>query len=88
MSKSSGVLHQKTKRFSIPKAAEGDTPVFSLRLPAETREAVERWAAAQEDRPGRSEAIRRLLERALASEPPSIVKPRRTVKRASKSKAD
>jgi Arc/MetJ-type ribon-helix-helix transcriptional regulator len=39
--------------------------MFSLRLPAETREAVDRWAAAQEDRPGRSEAIRRLLNQAL-----------------------
>jgi metal-responsive CopG/Arc/MetJ family transcriptional regulator len=64
MAKSSGVIH-KTKRFSIPKAAEGDTPMFSLRLPAETREAVDRWAAEQEDKPGRSEAIRRLLNEAL-----------------------
>jgi hypothetical protein len=66
MAKSSGVL-QKVKRFSIPKAAEGDTPVFSLRLPAETRVALDRWAANQEDKPGRSEAIRRLLEQALDS---------------------
>jgi hypothetical protein len=65
MAKSSGVL-QKVKRFSIAKAAEGDTPMMSLRLPAETREALDKWAAAQEDRPGRSEAIRRLLNRALA----------------------
>jgi metal-responsive CopG/Arc/MetJ family transcriptional regulator len=43
--------------------------MFSLRLPAETREAVDKWAAAQEDRPGRSEAIRRLLNQALAVTP-------------------
>jgi Arc/MetJ-type ribon-helix-helix transcriptional regulator len=75
MSKSSGVIHQKAKRFSIPKAAEGDTPMMSLRLPAETREAVDKWAATQEDRPGRSEAIRRLLIQALG------IGPKRTKRR-------
>jgi hypothetical protein len=30
---------------------------------------VKRWAAAQEERPGRSEAIRRLLNQALAVTP-------------------
>jgi hypothetical protein len=61
MKKSSGVI-QKTKRFRIPKAAEGDTPVFSLRLPSELRAAVSRWASDQPDAPGRSEAIRRIIE--------------------------
>jgi len=69
MVKSSGVL-QKVKRFPIAKAADGDTPMFSLRLPAEMRQAIDRWAAAQDDLPGRSEAIRRLLERALESPRP------------------
>src|SRR5262252_2048785 len=32
-------------------------------------EAVDRWAAAQEDKPGRSEAIRRLLNQALGIGP-------------------
>jgi Arc/MetJ-type ribon-helix-helix transcriptional regulator len=75
MAKSTGVLH-KTKRFQIPKAAEGDTPMMSLRLPAETRRAIDRWAATQDDMPGRSEAIRRLIERGLAAEP-APAKPRR-----------
>jgi hypothetical protein len=66
MAKSTGVL-QRTKRFQIPKAAEGDTPMMSLRLPAETRVAIDKWAAAQDDQPGRSEAIRRLVEFALAA---------------------
>lgn len=66
MPKSTGVL-QKTKRFQIAKAAEGDTPMMSLRLPAETRAAIDKWAAAQDDQPGRSEAIRRLVEFALAA---------------------
>jgi hypothetical protein len=67
MTQSSGVSH-KIKRFRIPKAAEGDTPLMSLRLPLELRQAVDNWATAQEDKPGRSEAIRRLLERALKGE--------------------
>ena len=65
MAKSSGVVH-KIKRFRIEKAAEGKTPMFSVRLPEETRLALDRWCAAQGDRPGRSEAIRRLVEQALA----------------------
>jgi ribbon-helix-helix CopG family protein len=64
MAKSSGVI-QKVKRFPIAKAADGDTPMFSLRLPAEMRRAIDKWAAKQEDSPGRSEAIRRLLAEAL-----------------------
>ena len=68
MPKSSGVVHH-IKRFRIPKAAEGKTPVCSVRLPDETRKALDRWAAAQEDQPGRSEAIRRLVEQALAAAP-------------------
>jgi metal-responsive CopG/Arc/MetJ family transcriptional regulator len=40
-----------------------------VRLPDETRKALDRWAAAQEDQPGRSEAIRRLVEQALAAAP-------------------
>jgi hypothetical protein len=42
--------------------------MFSLRLPLEVRQAVDQWAAAQEGLPGRSEAIRRLLEIAFKTE--------------------
>jgi hypothetical protein len=75
MGKASGVIH-KTKRFRIPKATEGDTPMFSLRLPLEVRHAVDQWAAAQEDSPGRSEAIRRLLEIAFKTEAQRTAKPK------------
>jgi hypothetical protein len=43
-------------------------PVTAIRLSPEFRAAVDAWAARQEDKPPRSEAIRRLVERQLASE--------------------
>ena len=42
--------------------ATGQDPVTAIRLSAELRANVDAWAAAQEDEPGRSEAIRRLVE--------------------------
>ena len=46
----------------------GKTPVHALRLPDHLRERVDAWIAAQpEPQPARSEAIRRLIEQALAA---------------------
>jgi metal-responsive CopG/Arc/MetJ family transcriptional regulator len=45
----------------------GQDPVLTLRLPTALRSAVESWARQQNDKPSRSEAIRRLLEVALAT---------------------
>ena len=45
--------------------ATGQDPVTAIRLSAELRANVDAWAAAQEDEPGRSEAIRRLVELGL-----------------------
>jgi len=56
------------KRFRITKAAEGKTPMHSLRVPEEMRQAIAKWAGVQEDKPGASEAMRRLIARALAAE--------------------
>jgi hypothetical protein len=42
--------------------ATGRDPVTAIRLSAEMRAAVDKWAAGQDDDPGRSEAIRRLVE--------------------------
>jgi predicted transcriptional regulator len=39
--------------------------VTAIRLSPDLRHRLDRWAAAQPDSPGRSEAIRRLLEQAL-----------------------
>jgi hypothetical protein len=46
--------------------ATGQDPVTAIRLSKELRETVDKWAAAQDDEPGRSEAIRRLVELGLS----------------------
>jgi metal-responsive CopG/Arc/MetJ family transcriptional regulator len=45
----------------------GANPVTAIRLSEELRANVDGWAAAQGDEPGRSEAIRRLVELGLKS---------------------
>jgi hypothetical protein len=45
--------------------ATGRDPVRTMRLSDEFIAKVDAWAAKQEDEPGRSEAIRRLVEIAL-----------------------
>jgi hypothetical protein len=45
--------------------ATGQDPVTAIRLSKEMRAAVDAWAAVQDDEPGRSEAIRRLVELGL-----------------------
>ena len=47
--------------------ATGQDPVTAIRLSSELRENVDAWAARQSDEPGRSEAIRWLVELGLAS---------------------
>jgi Arc/MetJ-type ribon-helix-helix transcriptional regulator len=47
----------------------GKTPVHALRIPDHLREQVDAWIAEQPDpQPSRSEAIRRLIEKALSSQ--------------------
>jgi metal-responsive CopG/Arc/MetJ family transcriptional regulator len=43
--------------------------VTAIRLSPELRAAIDAWAKKQEDKPGRSEAIRRLVEQALDKRP-------------------
>jgi hypothetical protein len=45
--------------------ATGKAPTRTLRLTDDFIARVDAWAAAQEDEPGRSEAIRRLVELGL-----------------------
>ena len=47
--------------------ATGRDPVLTLRFPPALRSAIEAWAKQQKDKPSRSEAIRRLIEFALAA---------------------
>src|SRR5450432_4247617 len=50
------------KTVGRPKKKGGVHPVSAVRLPPEISAAVDGWALKQSDRPGRSEAIRRLVE--------------------------
>jgi len=46
--------------------ATGQDPVMAIRLPPKLKSKVGAWANRQDDKPSLSEAIRRLLEKALA----------------------
>ena len=65
------VLHFMTKSNQVvPKKgrgrpATGRDPVTAIRLSKELRATVDKWAGKEDDRPGRSEAIRRLVELGL-----------------------
>ena len=50
------------KSVGRPKKKGGVHPVSAVRLPPTISGAVDDWASKQEDRPSRSEAIRRLVE--------------------------
>jgi hypothetical protein len=47
--------------------ATGQDPVSAIRLSPALRSAIEAWAKLQPDKPSRSEAIRQLVEFALAT---------------------
>jgi hypothetical protein len=49
----------------VGRPATGITPMVGVRLPAEARREVERWAKQRDDKPSLSEAIRRLVELGL-----------------------
>ena len=53
------------KAIGRPKKKGGVYPVSAVRLPPEISTAVDGWATKQDDRPTRSEAIRRLVELGL-----------------------
>jgi hypothetical protein len=51
--------------------ATGRDAVTAIRLSVDLRRRLDAWAAEQQDEPGRSEAIRRLVEIALAAASPA-----------------
>jgi hypothetical protein len=54
-----------------PEKKGGVDPVTAIRLPAKLSDAVDAWASSQDDKPGRSEAIRRLVELGLEVKTPT-----------------
>ena len=72
----------KSRVLAKPKGgrpATGRDPVRAVRLSDEFLAKVDTWAAGQADKPGRSEAIRRLVALGLEVLPPA---PKRTKKKA------
>ena len=67
------------KKRSRGRPATGHDPQIALRMPTETRQAVEAWAANQPDKPSLSEAIRRMVDLVLAAK--ASVTKRATTKR-------
>jgi hypothetical protein len=61
MAKSNKVVPKKRRG----RPATGRDPVTAIRLAAQLKDKLEAWAAQQPDNPGRSEAIRRLVELGL-----------------------
>jgi hypothetical protein len=61
MAKSNQVIPKKGRG----RPATGRNPVTAIRLSPELRATVDKWASRQDDAPGRSEAIRRLVELGL-----------------------
>lgn len=53
------------KRPGAGRPPTGNDPVRAVRLSDDFVDQVDRWAEQQEDQPGRSEAIRRLVELGL-----------------------
>jgi len=64
--------------------ATGQDPVTAIRLSADMRERVDKWAAGEPDEPVRSEAIRRLMELGLASTQPAGPRGKKAAYKASK----
>jgi hypothetical protein len=62
--------------------ATGQDPVTAIRLSKGLREEVDKWASSQDDEPGRSEAIRRLVELGLKVKTPArpVTKPGRKLR--------
>src|SRR6266446_2930478 len=62
--------------------ATGNDPVRAIRLSDDFLTKVDSWAAKQDDRPGRSEAIRRLVELGLKVKTPArpVSKPGRRLR--------
>ena len=58
-------VNKKARGRGRPKKRGGVHPVSAVRLPPEISTGVDAWAAKQADAPGRSEAIRRLVELGL-----------------------
>jgi hypothetical protein len=68
MPKRSKRLREKTAPKRKPgRPATGNDPMMGFRMPDELKAEIDAWAAAQDDKPSRSKAMRRLMKLGLAS---------------------
>jgi len=79
MSTSISGTKKKLKKVGRP-ITTGKGTQIGMRWHDPMLQAIDAWAARQEDKPDRSEAIRRLVQRGLDSEAVAV-KPRRPAKR-------
>jgi hypothetical protein len=66
---------QEKRGRPVTRAGDYDK-VTAIRLSPEFRAQIDAWAAQQDDKPERSEAIRRLVQRALSAESAAAKPPR------------
>jgi hypothetical protein len=62
-------IHVVPKKRGRGRPATGRDPVSAIRLSAELKARIDEWAARHDDKPQRSEAIRRMIELVLGSRP-------------------
>src|SRR4051812_36661309 len=74
------------KRPGAGRRATGKAPAPTMRLSDEFIAKVEGWAAEQADEPGRSDAMRRLVELGLTSEVKTLPSQRLQAARADRAK--
>ena len=72
------VISQKPKKRGPPATGKGER--ILVRLQRTPLAALDHWIALQEDRPSRPEAIRRIVEQALAGSPSGPGSPQRRAK--------
>lgn len=58
-------MAKKAKRVGRPRTAQGEGKVVAVRCHPPLLKRIDAWAAKQDDKPARSEAMRRLIERGL-----------------------
>ena len=75
-------LGAKQKRKRIGRPPSGITPIVGVRVSNELRGRIEGWAARQDDAPGLSEAIRRLVELGLGRSKPMARRSRTSAAKA------
>jgi hypothetical protein len=57
----------KQKKRGRGRPATGKNPIMAVRATSKLRAAIDDWAEHQQDKPKRSEAVRRLVELGLAA---------------------